>query len=685
MTQQESQQNLYAFAEMEYMINSYFQKNIKGVVDSSYKYLKDKQAEEYSRNLEKLPVAPGMSGSSGMVYSSNAPQVARRYGTWSTKHTEDLVKMVHDKIYKNDTSFQHDIGILILEWQKLAKARLGDDEYNRLSKEVGCDLAASYISRRIDDLSVHRIAKFGAPKDTLDYIVTKGIEESFIGFVGGLSSSVPSSEYDNRVSNIQEERFGSGAKYAGRALGFGIDMVTPGVKMKGLWAGIDLTVRGVAYSRLDGNKKDYTSFEKDLGKAMFGNENALKTLRNSELGVNKNSDGVQILNSEMKKKVFVSAVDMNKVNVVYRSVEKSVNGDAEKLVNMVHDNLKSHKFKINESLKVAGWMYEKDDSWLIRNSAYYTAMALDMKSKGITTKKIGNKLWNVNEIAQRGYDYAVAVYQKQLVKVKNDVAKAENIVAKQSQGQPQQGQAYAQQATFVQTENGQLQIGNSMASQRQNVVASSGQTTSQPYSNGNNNRQSSQLGGWGQLFDTLGLSGFGDVGMNLGYVLSMLPDMLINMFTGKSRNLKFGDNLLPIGAIIMGMFTKNPLLKLLLIGLGGANLLNKAGHEVLDSRDGVKSKPSQQYRQYSDEVLDSRIKEPVMKGNTLLASIDGVPSVITINSADAVDAYYKGLLPLNTLANAVLRKYDEQQQAVQENYDRQVAGDETVELSRGLK
>lgn len=682
MTQQESQQNLYAFAEMEYMINSYFQKNIKGVVDSSYKYLKDKQSEEYVRNLENRPVAPGMSG---LMNASIAAQEVRKSGTWNTKHTEDLVKMVQDKIYKENSASQHDIGILVLEWQKLAKARLGEAEYNRLSKEVGTDLAAYYISHRIDDLSVQRIAKLGAPKNTLEYVLATGVKESFIGFVASLPNLGSSSEYDERVANLQEESFGSGAKFAGRALGFGIDMVTPGLKMKGVWAGIDITARSVCYAHLDGNKKDYATFEKDLGKAVFGNENAMKTLRNTQLGVNKSSDGVQVLNSEMKKKVFVPAVDMNKVNVVYRSVEKTVNGDSERLMNMVHDNLKSHNFKINESPKVAGWMYEKDNSWLIRNSAYYTAMALDMKSKGITTKKIGNKLWNVNEIAQRGYDYAVAVYQKQLVKVKNDVAKAEDIVAKQSQGQPQQGQAYAQQANFVQTENGQLQIGNSMASQRQNVVASPGQTTSQLYSNGNNNGQSSQLGGWGQLFDTLGLSGFGDVGMNLGYVLSMLPDMLINMFTGKSRNLKFGDNLLPIGAIIMGMFTKNPLLKLLLIGLGGANLLNKAGHEVLENRDGVKSKPSQQYRQYSDEVLDSRIKEPVMKGNTLLASIDGVPSVITINSADAVDAYYKGLLPLNTLANAVLRKYDEQQQAVQENYDRQVSGNETVELSRGLK
>ena len=192
------------------------------------------------------------------------------------------------------------------------------------------------------------------------------------------------------------------------------------------------------------------------------------------------------------------------------------------------------------------------------------------------------------------------------------------------------------------------------------------------------------VSGWGGIFDSLGLNGFGDVGKNLGYVLAMLPDMLVGMFTGKSRNLKFGDNMMPIAAIFAGMFVKNPLLKMLLVGLGGANLLNKVGHEALEKRDGVKPQPIRQYRKYDDEPLDLRISQPVMKGNTLVATIDNIPSVITLNE-DAVDAYYQGVLPLNTLANAVLRKYDEQQRSIQENYDRQMKVEERQEKMIGIK
>lgn len=195
---------------------------------------------------------------------------------------------------------------------------------------------------------------------------------------------------------------------------------------------------------------------------------------------------------------------------------------------------------------------------------------------------------------------------------------------------------------------------------------------------------SQSVTGWNGLFDTLGLSGFGDVGKNLGYVLAMLPDMLVGMFTGKTRNLKFGDNMLPLAAIIAGMFVKNPLLKMLLVGLGGANLLNKAGHEALENRDGVKTTSARPYRTYNDEPLDLRIFQPAMRGNTLVATIDGTPCIITVND-EVVDAYYQGKLPLNTLANAVLRKYDAQQQALQENYDRQMNQEQSINRSLGIK
>ena len=205
-----------------------------------------------------------------------------------------------------------------------------------------------------------------------------------------------------------------------------------------------------------------------------------------------------------------------------------------------------------------------------------------------------------------------------------------------------------------------------------------GQYNYQPYQN---QRQMVNNNGWGGIFDQFGLTGFSDVFKNLGYVIAMLPDMMIGMFTGRTKSLSVQQNLMPIAAIVMGMFVRNPLLKMLLIGLGGANLLNKATHEILGE---TPSSKEVRYRPYADERLNARISHPQLNGNLLVATIDGIPCTVMLQNS-VVDAHQKGALPLNTLANAVLAKYDEQRMEVEQNYERQMAESEHREISRGIR
>lgn len=186
--------------------------------------------------------------------------------------------------------------------------------------------------------------------------------------------------------------------------------------------------------------------------------------------------------------------------------------------------------------------------------------------------------------------------------------------------------------------------------------------------------------GWEGLLKNFGLNGFSDIGNNLGYVIAMLPDILVGLFSGKTQSLGLKDNMMPIAAILAGMFVKNPLLKMTLIGMGGANLLNKAGHEALankrESNDGnavsYDNTTSQavQYKSYPDEPLNPRIANPVLQGNCLVATIDRVPYTIQLPE-HVVGAYQAGALPLNTLANVVLAKSDQMRQMVERNYGEQ--------------
>jgi hypothetical protein len=166
----------------------------------------------------------------------------------------------------------------------------------------------------------------------------------------------------------------------------------------------------------------------------------------------------------------------------------------------------------------------------------------------------------------------------------------------------------------------------------------------------------------------IGLDGIGDVTHNLGYVISMLPDVLLGLFTGKTETFGKKDTLLPIASILAGMFIKNPILKMTLIGLGGANLINKAGKEALtghgDYGDNVTKSV---YKTYADEALNPRIQNPTFQGSCLIANIDKVPCTIQLPQ-NVVAAYQAGALPLNTLANAILAKNDQMTQMAQNNY-----------------
>jgi hypothetical protein len=176
--------------------------------------------------------------------------------------------------------------------------------------------------------------------------------------------------------------------------------------------------------------------------------------------------------------------------------------------------------------------------------------------------------------------------------------------------------------------------------------------------------QEANQAGWGSLMADLGFNGLGDIGHNLGYVIAMMPDILVGMMTGKTQSLHLRDNLIPMASVVAGLFVKNPILKMVLIGMGGLNLVNKAGHESIERHNNPNGP---RFKQYEDQELNPRITGPIINGNCLVANIDRTPCSILLPD-NVVAAYQSGALPLNTLANTVLARHDANSQLAQENY-----------------
>ena len=173
-----------------------------------------------------------------------------------------------------------------------------------------------------------------------------------------------------------------------------------------------------------------------------------------------------------------------------------------------------------------------------------------------------------------------------------------------------------------------------------------------------------KFGGWNNLLDAFGLSGAGDTFRYLGVTLANLPDMLLGVFTGRTKSLGLNKStMMPLAALIGGSFIKNPLLKIPMMLYGGANLINKVGQESLAEyrQENGFTKPAR-YKQYPNEELNPRISNPHVEGNVLIVDIDHVPRIVTMPPTLA-DAYQSGAIPLNTLANHILAKTDQMQQS----------------------
>lgn len=658
--------NKQQFQDLEYVFDRYYRENIAPVVKGQMDFLRKKQSEEYVRMLDNRPVAPGMSG---MMHASMVAQEAHLVGEWNSKTSDDLLKMVDGKLGRNK-NVQHDFAVMIDAWRLAAVKEMGEQRYAELSAKCPSkDLAREFVSNRFMQLELEQLAKAQVPKSSLEYILKKGFGESFPAFLSGLS--LPEGQHDSHIRTLAEKMYDASAaeKAAAFATTFAADAAVTGGYGSwgklGKWLGVDVLARG-GLSLLEND----TTFDQMLGKELYGDEEAFASMRSKGKKVKvAQSETVHAVNDYLKKPMTIPEYrplySPTWQKARYDELAKSAAGDAAIHMQNVLTVSKNYGLKPSAVSDVPGWMLQKSQKECIDLSSHFLSIALTMQRSKMKSQTVNGQKFTFDEVVQRAYDYARAAdkLQKQQAK-KVETPQFETVSVPQQSSSEQYHQQNALQQQYVQQQQYQSQ---------QNPQMMQGPVY-----------QQAGMQGWTGLMNQFGLGGMSDIGKNLGYVLAMLPDMLIGMLTGQSKNLHLKDNLLPFGAIFAGLFVKNPLLKMLLIGLGGANILNKAGHEILDNAGVSTQQRPKRYVQHADELLSERIEQPAMKGNALVATIDHKPCVIYIDEQSA-DAYYQGKLPLNVLCNAVLRKYDEQQAQVRQNFDRSVEQQEQQQLSRGIK
>lgn len=732
------------FTELEYCFGQYFSKYCAPVITKDYRYYNRKQAEEFDKAYNDLPPSIGAgSVMQGMIRVQTANVMAASSGKWSKKNLDDFINGVVNKIVSGK-NFQKDWGNLIDRYRESLISKLGTKGYLKVSEELGkakgqkfIDPAVYYGQMRFMELVKEHLGRINMPKSSLEYILKEGMNSSVImsmgnRFMRGRDLS-PSEEDIHALGNqlYKPSKTEKGTAFALGAVmdapvldGIGSAAAVPlkaavqrtsgyalnnGAVKIGNWLGektayktaakasyvkglISSATIGAGFNYWASSKVSLDEAKTQYSRVVFGNEDAIgKHQKRASAYKNSGTEYISDVNDGLGKKIKVAPLRPHISNEATQKetaqLMVAANGNSGKLLKTISAAMSKQAISYNSNSSIPEWMLHKTSRQCRTFASSFFSIAKQMSVQGLQVWNLNGKNMTLTQVAQRAVDYARAAVQIDKVNSAKLAAKVAAYRKDYTAPRLETGShTKSHQDVEKNPSSGQFpsQAGVSSAippSAQSHIQFPQDAPTSQssPYPN------ISRDTGWGKYLDNAGLNGFSDVTRNLGYVFAMLPDMLIGMFTGRTSSFTVENNILPLAAIAAGMFSNNPLLKLMLMGFGGVNLLNNAGHEAL-GQPSIQTAVPRNYKQYADEPLNPRLSNVFMRGRSLIADIDNRPVIINI-SEEAVDAYEKKAVPLNTLANAVLRKYDENRNLAANTYDKNLAALDGQEQRRnyGLK
>lgn len=316
----------------------------------------------------------------------------------------------------------------------------------------------------------------------------------------------------------------------------------------------------------------------------------------------------------------------------------------------------------------AEWIQKKNDADLLKSTAYYSSLFTEMEMKGKKVVRIGKQELSYADVKQRVYDLSHECSLRTLDRQRK-AEEAERLAA----AKEKEAQRAAKKAEY-----GTASADDTVA-QYERAGAANIERRAQTEQRVQSMSDASKT--WENVVDHSGLNGLSGLGDNLGYTLAMLPDMIMGMLTGQNKNLTLHKGALPLLMVFGSLFCHNPIMKYLLLGLGGLGFLGQSNKE-LQGREGT-SRTLSTYKRYPDEPTDGRIVFNGIKGQDIAVTIDGNPFVVQLDPL-TIDSYNRGAVSQGALCNAVLKAYDEQYSGVSERYERVVNQQEQDKLDQTL-
>ena len=672
-------------SQIDYCIQNYYSKYLAASVNKTFREVNVKRSKEVMEHYNPyIPIPAPLQGLGQLAQLNVAQKIANHEGKWSSKDDDTIALGIVGK-WQRDKVIQRDFKVLLSElYNEVLRHNGGIDKDGTLAKNT-----VAYFNLRLREAMVAQLARNKVPKSSAQYIASRSFNNSTLCMLmpsrvtGGMEEEV-----DKRAEKIYNP---SKAEKASAWLGGeAIDWATLGGvsgvggsaanlgKSVVKFMAIDFGIQKAA-SWVNGSGKSATTLQ-EAGQSLFHDPTASsKIIAGSKAYCKQGTELIARINDNLSKshkiKVGRPSFGMEVKSQQFGLARQSA-GSSRKMLRSLTDFFDKQAIRYDSTRLPPNWMAGKTAKQCRTFGSYFFGIAKQCSMERREGVKVNGRYMSLAAISQRAYDY---VHAAVLIDDRTAAKKAEYARSSQSHSHKAvHRESLSTTPPAASYAMAQTQPGNGI----QPIVNSQTQPTEGSYVRQEVNPL---LSGWQKALDGFGFGDIGSLGQNLGYVFAMLPDMLIGMLTGKNPDMKMENNMLPLASIMLGMFTKNKMLKLMFMGMGGMSLLNNAGHAALAQRDRQADNRVRQYKIYQDEPLNPRIKNPVIKGKSMICEIDGQNLVIQINKDDALYCYEKGILPLNVLANSVLKAYDRERNNLSMEYDRQQNMQEESRQSVQLK
>lgn len=298
------------FAELEALMGSYFRHHLVPVMTQTQSYLTEKQGEEMKAYSTSLGGILGMMASAGQPLA-DPYQTLKVTGEWNSKTTEDYIGMCKDRILSSE-EMQHDLAYMAGQWRDAVVKEVGRERYDKLSQELGCDLAYAFVDYRVEQLMIDQLVKERMPKSSADYIIRKAAESSLLGLPQALGRSPLAEEIEKRGEAAY--RPSKLEKGAGWVLGASADTVMLGGT--GSWTavarfiGADTAISAVA-DHFGKEETQPLSAEECISKGVFGSDsNVFDGFRKEAASIpGKENTALAAANGELQKKIPIVTFD----------------------------------------------------------------------------------------------------------------------------------------------------------------------------------------------------------------------------------------------------------------------------------------------------------------------------------------------------------------------------------------